>query len=158
MTGKNVVRALLRQKRMTQDKLAEAVGLKNGGNVSAMLNGRTNLSTIRFIRMMDAMGVDVVVYDLTTHRKFRISEDGLMIKPVIRMLMAEKRITQKWLAQQLDVSQSSISSATFGKSHNVRLSRVVDILEMMGCVLSVYDRDTGNAFEVNNIEEDYLTY
>lgn len=155
MLDRNIIKILLRQKQTSQLKLANDLGLKSQSNIAGIINRKDGcMGTDNFVKIVTALNADVVVYDLTTNRKFKVSPDGMSLKSVLRAIIAEKRVSQKWLAGQLGLTQSSISSYVSG-TRNMRMSSAISILEVMGCVMSVYDKDTGLAYEVNMIDDTF---
>lgn len=156
MLDRNIIKILLRQKQTSQLKLADSLGLKSQSNIAGIINRKDGcMGTDNFVKIVTALNADVVVYDLTTNRKFKVSPDGMSLKSVLRAIIAEKRVSQKWLADQLGLTQSSISSYVSGTRTNMRMNSAISILEVMGCVMSVYDKDTGLAYEVNMIDDTF---
>ena len=62
MNEKDIVRAAMSARGITQKMLAEQAGLKYQSNVSEMLGSRS-LRVDNFVKLLNAMGFDVIVKD-----------------------------------------------------------------------------------------------
>lgn len=62
MKCKDVIRACIKARNMSQTQAAEAIGFKRQSNVAELLT-RDNFQTDKFIKIMDALGFDIIIKD-----------------------------------------------------------------------------------------------
>ena len=157
MTDKNVIKILMKRRGVNQAKLAALVGFKSQSNITGILNRRTGGMLVNnFIAMLDALDADMVIYDLTTKEPYKVCLEGMDIKTILKIIMFKKRMSQKWLAEQKKVSNGAISWFIRGEGKSMRMTNAMELCETMGCVISVYDRATGETYEIDTNDEGYL--
>lgn len=62
MNEKNIIKEAMKSRGYNQSQLAGAAGLKRQSNVSELLRGKS-MRVDSFVKLLDAMGFDVVVKD-----------------------------------------------------------------------------------------------
>lgn len=68
MTEQSIIRSAMEIRGFNQTMLAKSAGLKRQSNVSELLRGRS-LRVDNFVKLLDAMGFDVVVRDRNSSNK-----------------------------------------------------------------------------------------
>ncbi len=61
MNDKDIVRAVMSEEKITQKELAKALGLVGQQSIGNMLSRQNSMRLDNFVKMLDAMGYQVVV-------------------------------------------------------------------------------------------------
>lgn len=63
MTAKDIVKEIMALRKWSQSQLAEEAGFKRQSNITGILNRGTSLRVDNFIKMIEAMGCELIVKD-----------------------------------------------------------------------------------------------
>lgn len=63
MTGKDIIKDIMKLRKWSQAKLAQEAGYKGQSNVTGILNRYDSLNVSNMVKMVEAMGCEVIVRD-----------------------------------------------------------------------------------------------
>ena len=96
MNEKEIVKVLMKERKIGQVEMAKEMGYSGQGTVSRLLSGATNTMTVGTLtKMLGILGCDLIVKDRVNKREYAITEGDSDID-VLRKKMAEmqKRIDE----------------------------------------------------------------
>lgn len=74
-TSIQIVKAAMRDRKWSMSKLAEESGMRGATNVTGILNRGTSMRVDNLVKMLDAMGYEVIVRDkMGTTTEYRVTD------------------------------------------------------------------------------------
>lgn len=75
MTAREIIKELIKTRNWSQSKLAEEAGLKSQSNVTGMLNRSSSLRVDNLVKLVEAMGYEVIIRDkMGSNKEWRIKK------------------------------------------------------------------------------------
>lgn len=81
MTAKEAIRAIMAEKGYSQEKLADASGMKSQSNVTGVLNRCSSMRVDILEQMVSAMGYEIVIRPVGAEGEGIVVHEGRRAKP-----------------------------------------------------------------------------
>ena len=73
LTAKEIIRKLMKEKKMSIQTASEEIGFPRRGSLSSILYSKKSMNLETFIRIMDGLGWDVLVQQRSSKRCIEVS-------------------------------------------------------------------------------------